>query len=114
MAEHGAREKRQRVIAALRDATAAPAWSAAEDARARRRQLARMAWSLARIDELKRAQKAADAAWMKLVAAYDDWDEEEIPELDPPPEQAAVDAIFEEIHAVAEEDRWPAHLHWSV
>lgn len=111
----GGRAWRRGVIARLMAGAAAPVESEAEDKRARERQLARMAWAMSRIDDLKRAQKAADAAWMALVAPYDDWDEdEELPELDPPPEQALVDAIFEEIHAVTEEDRWPAHLHWSV
>lgn len=111
----GGRAWRRRVIARLMAGAAAPVEGEAEDARARERQLARMAWAMGRIDDLKRAQKAADAAWMKLVAPYDDFDEdEELPELDPPPEQAAVDAIFAEIKAVTEHDRWPAHLHWSV
>ncbi|HYN45248.1 MAG TPA: hypothetical protein VES64_01000 [Allosphingosinicella sp.] len=111
----GGRAWRRGVVARLMAGAARPAESEAEDARARERRLARMAWAMKRIDDLKRAQKAADAAWMALVAPFDDLDEdEELPELDPPPEQAALDAIFEEVDAVTEEDRWPAHLHWSV
>ena len=34
---------------------------------------------LNRLDDMKRAQKALDAAWMKLLEPYDDWDEEELP-----------------------------------
>jgi len=111
----GGRAWRRGVIAGLLAGTAAAVEGEAEEGRARERKLARMAWAMRRIDDLKRAQKAADAAWMALVAPYDDLDEdEELPDLDPPPEQAALDAIFAEIHAVTEEDRWPAHLHWSV
>ena len=112
---NGGRAWRRGVVARLMAGAAKPVESEAEDARARERRLARMAWAMKRIDDLKRAQKAADAAWMALVAPYHDLDEDEdLPEVDPPPEQAVVDAIFEEIHAVTEEDRWPAHLHWSV
>jgi hypothetical protein len=77
--------------------------------------MARLAWSKDRMDALRRAQKAADAAWMTLVAPFRDRSEDdELPDLDPPPEQAVVEAILAEIHAVTERDRWPRHLHWSV
>lgn len=108
---------RRRVIAGLLAGAAAPEEddSPEEEARARVRRLRRLEWAMRRIDDLVRAQKAADAAWSALVAPYDDLGEdEEMPELEPPPEQAEVEAILAEIHAVTEEDRWPAHLHWSL
>lgn len=61
-----------------------------------------------------RAQRKADAAWLRLVAPYDDWDEADLPELEPPAEQAEVEAIRAEIDGVIAHDRWPRHLHWSV
>jgi hypothetical protein len=112
----GAAAGRRKVVAGLlAGKAAAPADEEADEARLRERKLARVAWGLERMDALRRAQKAADAAWMALVAPFDDLDEdEELPELDPPPEQAIVDAIWGEINAAVEEDRWPAHLHWSL
>jgi hypothetical protein len=106
---------RRRIVAALLAGKAAPAADdEAEEARSRERRLARVGWSLERIDALKRAQKAMDAAWMAMLAPYDDVDEEDLPDFDPPPEEAAVEAILAEINAALREDRWPAHLHWSL
>lgn len=51
---------------------------------------------------------------MALIAPYDDVDEEDLPDFDPPPEEAAVEAILAEINAALREDRWPAFLHWSL
>jgi hypothetical protein len=77
--------------------------------------LARQAWAKGRIAALKRAQKALDDAWMAQLAPYDDLDdEEELPEMAPPPEEAVFQTIWEEIHAVTDHDRWPRHLHWVV
>jgi len=77
--------------------------------------MARLAWARDRIEAFKRASKAVDDAWMAKLAPYDDLDEdEELPDLPSPPEQAVLEAILAEIHAVTEEDRWPRHLHWIV
>lgn len=56
--------------------------------------------------------EAADAAWMKLVEPYADWDDEDVPELDPPPEQAEVDRLRELLDDVRC-DLWPRHLYWE-
>lgn len=105
---------RRRIVAALLAGEAAPADDEAEAARSRERRLARIGWSLERIDALRRAQKAMDAAWMAMLAPYDDVDEEDLPDFDPPPEEAAVEAILAEINAAIHEDRWPAFLHWGL
>jgi hypothetical protein len=104
---------RREIIARLRAGTAASTESAAEDKKARERQLARMAWSLNRIDDMKRAQKALDDAWMKLLEPYDDWDEEDLPDIPDPPEEAAFQRIWAEVMAAVRHDRWPPHLHWK-
>jgi hypothetical protein len=111
------REKawRCRVVAELLAGRAALAEDEpAEEARVRERRLARMAWGLERLDALKRAQKAMDAAWMEMLAPYDDLDEEDLPDFDAPPEELAVEAIHKELRAALDEDRWPAHLHWTL
>lgn len=107
-------EARRRVVAALLSGTAAVADGPGEEAKEHARKLARSDWGLRRVAALKRAQTKADAAWMRLVAPYEGWDDADLPELGPPPEQAAVDAIHAELNAALEEDRWPRHLHWSV
>jgi hypothetical protein len=101
-------------VARLLAGTAAPTDGAAEDRRVRERQLARMAWSLNRIDALKRANEALFAAWDKLIEPYADWDEENIPDIPDPPEQAEVERILGEINDVIDHDRWPAHLHFKA
>jgi hypothetical protein len=110
----GEKAWRCKVITALLAGKAAPVDDEAEAARARERRLARVGWGLERIDALRRAQKAMDAAWMALIAPYDDVDEEDLPDFDPPPEEAVVEAILAEIEAAIHQDRWPAHLHWSL
>jgi leucyl aminopeptidase (aminopeptidase T) len=100
-------------VAALLAGTAAPAESEAENGKARARKLARMAWGLERLDDMKRAQAALDAAWMKLLEPYDDWDEEELPDIPDPPEEAAFQLIWEEVMQAIDHDRWPAHLHFT-
>ena len=108
--------RRQALIAAMAAGSgAALIEDEAEEMRLGALRLARIAWGRDRIAALKRAQKAADAAWMALVAPFNDRDEDEaLPDLPPPPEQAVVEAILAEIHAVTEHDRWPRHLHWSL
>jgi hypothetical protein len=101
-------------IARLRAGTAAPTEGEAEDKEARERQLARMTWALNRIDDMKRAQKALDDAWMKLLEPYDDCDEEELPDIPDPPEEAAFQKIWAEVMAAVKHDRWPAHLHFTA
>lgn len=75
---------------------------------------ARRKWGYAQVRAYRRAQAKADTAWHKLVEPYAGWDDEDVPEIDPPPEQTIADAIFAEIRAVVEHDRWPRHLHWSL
>lgn len=76
---------------------------------------ARVMWVHETMAALRAAQKRADDAWMALVRDLpedeDDLDDEE---LEPPPEQAELDALWEVVNAVVEEDRWPRELHWSI
>jgi hypothetical protein len=75
---------------------------------------ARCAWIEERMAAMKAAQKALDAAWFRQLDAHPDvdWDDPDAPELPDPPEQAAFDAIYAEIRAVIDHDRWPRHLHF--
>jgi hypothetical protein len=113
MIERDKRSPHARTIAALLNGTAASG-DAGEAARAEARIEIRHAWARERIAALRRAHRKADAAWFRLIAPYDDWDEADMPDLALPPEQAGVDAIRAELDAVIEHDRWPAHLHWIL
>ena len=109
----GGRAWRRETVERLLAGTAAPTDGEAEDRKARARQLARTAWGLNRLDDMRRAQKALDAAWMKLIEPYRDWDDEDLPEIPEPPEEAAFQSIWEEVMQTIDHDRWPPHLHWK-
>jgi len=108
-----ARRRRQALIEAMAG-LGAQAPLEEDEALTDARIMARLAWGRDRIEAFKRATKAVDDAWMAQLAPYDDVDEEDLPDLPSPPEQAVLEAILAEIHAVTEKDRWPRHLHWSV
>ena len=76
---------------------------------------ARCAWVKQRIAEMRAAQAALDAAWSRILKDYPDvdWEDPGAPEIPDPPEQAAFDAIYAEIAAVRDHDRWPRHLHFG-
>jgi len=75
----------------------------------------RQAWAKERVADLVAAQKRVEEAWTRIFDALpDDLDEEELEGIPEPPEQAEADAIWAEIEAVREHDRWPKHLYWIV
>lgn len=79
------------------------------------RQAARIAWVREIMAAWSEAQREADQAWARLLAPIpDDVPDEELEDLPEPPEQAKLDAIHAEIQAVADHDRWPRHLYWSL
>jgi hypothetical protein len=76
---------------------------------------ARLAWVRRIMADYRAAMEACDAAWMKLVEPFDDWPEdEEIPDVGPPPEQAEVDRLYALIADVNERGIWPRHLYRTV
>ncbi|WP_324751182.1 hypothetical protein SH591_07490 [Sphingomonas sp. LY54] len=94
---------------------AAAGRSAEEDIQALARRAARAAWVERRIEDLRRAQREADAAWFRLLDGLpEDLDEDELDALPEPPKQAALAAIHAELDAVRYHDRWPEELYWSL
>jgi hypothetical protein len=86
-----------------------------EQAKAKARVAARVAWVKEIMAALKAAQKRVDDAWSRIFDALpNDLDEEELEAIPEPSEQAELDAIFAEIQAVRDHDRWPRHLHWTL
>ncbi len=109
------RASRRGVIAGLLAGTAVRPDVEAEDRAATLRIAARRAWVRTLLDDYFAAMKICDAAWMKLVEPFQDWPEdEELPEVGPPPEQAEVDRLYAQLSDVRDRDRWPRHLHWSL
>jgi len=94
----------------------ASAGQVADDrANAEARVAARVAWVKQRIADLKAAQKRVDEAWTRIFDAQpEDLDDDALEAIPEPPEQAELDAIFAEIEAVRDHDRWPRHLHWTL
>ena len=111
----GRAARRRETIAALLAGTAAPTAPAAAEEQARlRRVAARQAWARETLAAWRAAHKALDAAWDRQLAPYRDWDDEELPDLPDPPEQALVDTLWQALDDACELDRWPRHLHWSL
>lgn len=113
--ERRRQSSRRRMVAGLLAGTAVREDLDAEALRREERVAARIAWTRRLIDDYFAAMQRCDAAWMKLVEPYADWDpDDDIPDLDPPPEQAEVDRLYALLSDMRDRDRWPRHLHWSV
>lgn len=88
---------------------------AADEEQAAARLAARRAWARQAIAAYKAAQERVEEAWTRIFDALpDDIDDEAVDHLPDPPEQAEADALWAEIAAVIDHDRWPRHLHWSL
>ena len=86
-----------------------------EDLRREEMVAARLAWVREVMADYRAARKRLDAAWMKALEPYDDRAEDEpLPELDDPPEQAEVDRLYALIADVNERGIWPRHLYWTL
>ena len=104
-----------RMVARLLAGTAVRRDRDAEDLAREEMVAARVAWVRQIMADYRAAMKRVDAAWMKALEPYDDWPEDEpLPELGDPPEQAEVDRLHALIADVNERGIWPRHLHWTV
>ena len=75
---------------------------------------ARAAWTKKTVARLREAQERCDAAWDRLMKALpEDATDDQADAVQPPPEQAEVDALHALIDDVVKYDRWPKHLYWS-
>lgn len=106
-------ERRRRILAELRSGTAAKADPAAQEEAEIQRAAARLAWLRRLCDAHWAAQKALEAAWDRQLRPYDHLDEDELPELPDPPEQAEVDRLWRQMDDVRRRDLWPRHLYWG-
>lgn len=108
-------EARGRFVAEMTALGMAPA--EAEAAAARKLEVARkrVEWGRERLAAFAEMQERADQAFMKQMEAHPDvdWDDDDAPQLPDPPEEAVAQAIYAELMAAINEDRWPRHLHDS-
>ena len=99
----------------IRALLAAASGAADEQARAADRAAARVAWVHEVRAAWKAAQRRVDDAWDRIFDALpEDLDDEALEAIPEPPEQAELDAIYAEIRAVCDHDRWPRELYWSL
>jgi hypothetical protein len=88
----------------------------AEAAAAQKVEMARrrFIWARERLDAFFDMQERAGEAYMRQIEAHPDvdWESDDAPRLPEPPEEAAAQAIYAEVMAALNEDRWPRHLHF--
>jgi len=74
----------------------------------------RYEWASERLDAFFEMQEKAGEAYRRQVEAYPDvdWESDDAPDLPDPPEGAVAQAIYAEVMAALNEDRWPRHLHF--
>ena len=74
----------------------------------------RAAWTKKTVARLREAQERCDAAWDRLMKALpEDATDDQADAVQPPPEQAEVDALHALIDDVVQHDRWPRELYWG-
>ncbi|HEX8573601.1 MAG TPA: hypothetical protein VF759_12715 [Allosphingosinicella sp.] len=107
-------ETRREYAAELVALGAEPAEAEAEAARKAGRARIRIEWASERLDDFFEMQERAGEAYMKQIEEHPDvdWESEDAPKLPDPPEEAVAQAIYAEVMAAIEEDRWPRHLHF--
>jgi hypothetical protein len=107
---------RVRVVGEMRG-IGVPAEKAAAEARVMEgRMRARIGWMRERFAEMVRLQNQAGDAYCRAMDARPDvdWDSDDAPDLPPPAEEAAAEAILLEIRAAVDGGRWPRHLYFHA
>ena len=76
------------------------------------RKAARYFWLQSTADAWGDATRRCDDAWCALVRDIPEELIDEV-EVEPPPEQAEVDALWAQLNDVIQKDRWPRHLYFG-
>jgi hypothetical protein len=107
-------ETRRQVAAEMVELGIEPAEAEAESRKKVERARLRYEWARERLDAFFELQEQAGEAYMRQMDEHPDvdWEDEDAPDLPDPPEQAAAQAVYAEVMAAIEEDRWPRHLHF--
>jgi hypothetical protein len=74
----------------------------------------RIEWARERFNAFLEMQDKAGEAYVRQIEAHPDvdWEAEDAPVLPEPPEEAVAQAIYAEVMAAVNHDRWPRHLHF--
>jgi hypothetical protein len=107
-------EARRRLVAEMVELGMKPGQAEAEAGKKVERARLRIEWARERFDAFFEMQDRAGEAYRRQIEAHPDvdWEAEDAPVLPEPPEEAAAQAIYEEVMAALNEDRWPRHLHF--
>lgn len=107
-------EARARLAAEMVELGIEPGEAEAEAGKKVERARLRFEWASERLDAFFALQDEAGEAYMRQIEAHPeiDWEDEDAPELPEPPEEAAAQAVYAEVMAALNEDRWPRHLHF--
>jgi len=84
----------------------------AEDEPADPRKAARHRWVRRSADAWHDARRRCDDAWCELVRDIPEELIDEV-EIEPPPEEAEVAALWAQLNDVIQNDRWPRHLYFG-
>lgn len=108
------REVGRRLAAEMVELGIEPGEAEAEAAKKVERARLRYEWASERLDTFFALQEQAGEAYMRQIDEHPDvdWEDEDAPELPEPPEEAAAQAVYAEVMAAINEDRWPRHLHF--
>jgi hypothetical protein len=108
------REVGRRIAAEMVELGIDPGEAEAESAKRVERARLRYEWAIERLDAFFDLQEKAGEAYMRQMDEHPeiDWEDEDAPELPEPPEEAAAQAVYAEVMAALNEDRWPRHLHF--
>ena len=107
----------RRDVAARLVSLGTPAAEAEAEARlSEERMKLRLEWLRERFDAFLEAQDKVGEAYCRMMDEQPDvdWEDPDSPELPVPPEQALCDALYEEVAAARDHDRWPRHLHFPM
>ena len=96
--------------ASERERPAQGAWGASEQAAEITRQAERVAWVRETSAALREAWRERDDSCTEAVERLSEKEFDLLFEA----EEAKVEMIFAQLRAVADHDRWPRHLHWSL
>ena len=106
-------ETRRRLVEEMLGLGMTPAEVEADAERKVRLARLRLEWGRERLAAFFEMQERAGEAYERQIDDYPDvdWESDEAPDLPDPPEEAIAQAIYAEVMAAIEFDRWPRHLH---
>jgi hypothetical protein len=108
-------ETRRQLVAEMIALGAEPAQAEADARKKVERARLRFEWARERLDAFFEMQERAGEVYDRQIDEHPDvdWEADDAPQLPEPPEEAVAQAIYAELMAALNEDRWPRHLHFG-